>query len=116
MTSRAGVGLPDNSGGVALRFAVIENSREWTEPTRRTSHAVPVSVYVEDVEAEARRRLRSVKLNEWRTREFITGRPMPDEIRHFALQVEFAAKAISRLSPIPDDFDSDFYWPRALDL
>ena len=99
-----------------MRFAVIEKSREWTEPTRRTSHAVPVSVYVEDVEAEARRRLRSVKLNEWRTREFITGRPMPDEIRHFALQVEFAAKAISRLSPIPDDFDSDFYWPRALDL
>ena len=110
------MGLPDNSGGVALRFAVIENSREWTEPTRRTSHAVPVSVYVEDVEAEARRRLRSVKLNEWRTREFITGRPMPDEIRHFALQVEFAAMAISRLLPIPDYFDSDFYWPRALDL
>lgn len=98
-----------------MRFAVIENNREWTEPTRRTSHAVQVSVLVEDVEAEARRRLRSVKLNEWRTREFITGHAMPEEIKHFALQVEFAAKAISRLLPIPEDFDSDYYWPRALD-
>lgn len=30
------------------------------------------------------------------------------------MQVEYAAKAISRLSPIPDDFDSDVYWPRPL--
>jgi hypothetical protein len=73
-------------------------------------------VLVEDVEAEANRRLRSVKLNEWRTREFITGQSMPAHIRHFALQVGFAAEAISRLSPIPADFDSDVYWPRALDL
>ena len=27
-----------------------------------------------------------------------------------------AAQAISRLSPIPEDFDSDVYWPRAIDL
>ena len=78
--------------------------------------AAPVAVLVEDVEAEARRRLRAIKLQEWRTREFITGRPMPDDVRHYALQVEFAAQAISRLSPIPDDFDSDVYWPRLMDL
>lgn len=102
--------------GTEVRFAVIDNSREWNEPARHVSHAVQAPVLVEDVEAEARRRLRSVKLNEWRTREFITGQPMPEHIRHFALQVDFAAKAISRLSPIPDDFDSDVYWPRALDL
>ena len=74
-----------------------------------------VAVLVEDVEAEARRRLRSCRIEEWRTREFITGRPMPDDVRHFAMQVEFAALAISRLSPIPGDFDSDVYWPRQLD-
>lgn len=98
-----------------MRFAVIEDSREWTEPARQGSEPATVSVLVEDVEAEARRRLRSCRLQEWRTREFITGRPMPDDIRHFALQVEFAAQAISRLSPIPQDFDSDVYWPRLLD-
>ncbi len=95
---------------------MIEGSREWTEPVRRSSTAVRTPVLVEDVEAEANRRLRSVKLNEWRTREFVTGHPMPDHIRHFALQVGFAAKAISRLSPIPEDFDNDVYWPRALDI
>ena len=83
---------------------------------RPVPQAAPVAVLVEDVEAEARRRLRAIKLQEWRTREFITGRPMPDDVRHYALQVEFAAQAISRLSPIPDDFDSDVYWPRLLDL
>lgn len=98
-----------------MRFAVIDGSREWTEPVGRGRQAAQQQVLVEDVEAEARRRLRAVKLDEWRTREFITGRPMPEDIRHFALQVEFAAKAISRLSPIPGDFDSDVYWPRMWD-
>lgn len=98
-----------------MRFAVIEGSREWTEPARLVPQTAPM-VLVEDVEAEARRRLRAIKLQEWRTREFITGQPMPDDVRHYALQVEFAALAISRLSPIPDDFDNDIYWPRLLDL
>ena len=85
---------------------------QWPEPRRLIPRAIPLSAGVADVEAEARRRLRSVKLNEWRTREFITGQPMPEDVRHYALQVEFAATAISRLSPIPQDFDSDVYWPR----
>ena len=100
--------------GTKVRFAVIEGSREWTEPVRRGSGPATGSVLVEDVEAEARRRLRACRIDEWRTREFITGRPMPDDIRHFALQVEFAATAISRLSPIPHDFDSDVYWPHLM--
>lgn len=91
--------------------SVIDGSREWTEPVRRGTNSVAASILVEDVEAEARRRLRSCRIEEWRTREFITGLPMPDDVRHFAMQVEFAAIAISRLSPIPDDFDSDIYWP-----
>lgn len=95
-----------------MRFAVIEGSREWTEPGRRGPAPASGTVLIEDVEAEARRRLRSARIEEWRTREFITGRPMPDDIRHFAMQVEFAATAISRLSPIPSDFDNDVYWPR----
>lgn len=94
-----------------MRFAVIEGSREWTEPTRFGTGPATVSVGVEDVEAEARRRLRACRIDEWRSREFITGRAMPYDIRHFALQVDFAASAICRLSPIPADFDSDIYWP-----
>ncbi len=105
-----------SSGARKVRFAVIEGTREWTEPARPETRSATVSILVEDVEAEARRRLRSCRIQEWRTREFITGRPMPDDVRHFALQVEFAAQAISRLSPIPEDFDSDVYWPRMLDL
>ena len=97
-----------------MRFAVIEGGREWTEPVRRESRPSMAAVLVEDVEAEARRRLRACRINEWRTREFITGRPMPDAIRHFAMQVEFAATAISRLSPIPHDFDDDIYWPKLM--
>ena len=95
-----------------MRFAVIEGSREWTEPGMSRQQMAPAVVSVEDVEAEARRRLRTIKLNEWRTREFITGQPMPDDVRHYALQVDYAATAIARLSPIPADFDSDVYWPR----
>ena len=99
-----------------MRFAVVEGGKDRVEPARPRTASVHTTVFVEDVEAEANRRLRSVKLNEWRTREFITGQPMPQHIRHFALQVGFAAEAISRLSPIPEDFDSDVYWPRDLDL
>jgi hypothetical protein len=99
-----------------VRLAVVDTTTQWPELRRHTPRSVPLSASVADVEAEARRRLRSVKLNEWRTREFVTGQPVPDQIRHFALQVEFAAQAISHLSPIPADFDSDIYWPRALDL
>lgn len=101
---------------IRVRFAQMEESREWTEPTWRGSPVVHAQIAVEDVEAEAIRRLRSVKLSEWRTREFVTGQAMPRHIRHYAVQVGFAAEAISRLSPIPPDFDSDIYWPRALDI
>lgn len=94
-----------------MRFAVIEGSREWTEPARPAKERVQ-SVQVEDVHAEARRRLNAIKLEEWRVREFVTGRPMPDHVRHQSLQIEFAAQAIARLSPIPQDFADDVYWPR----
>lgn len=95
-----------------MRFAVIEGSREWTEPSRHDPLSGLVAIRIEDVEAEAHRRLRAIRLNDWRTREFLTGQPMPEDVRHYALQVEYAAKAISRLSTIPQDFDSDIYWPR----
>lgn len=94
-----------------MRFAVIEGSREWTEALPEQVAATRV-VRVQDVQTEARRRLRCLKIEEWRVREFVTGRPMPDNIRHLASQIEFAAEAIGRLSPIPADYADDIYWPR----
>lgn len=94
-----------------MRFAVIEGSREWTEPAPPDVRQ-PRIIEVEDVEAEARRRLRALKLDEWRVREFVTGCPMPDAVRHLSLQIEFAAQAIGRLSPIPQNYTDDVYWPR----
>lgn len=94
-----------------MRFAVIEGSREWTEALPERVYA-PKAAGVEDVQAEARRRLRCLKIEEWRVREFVTGTPMPDNVRHLALQIEFAAAAIGRLSPIPADYADDVYWPR----
>jgi len=94
-----------------MRFAVISGSREWTEPTYEEAETRR-SIEVRDVQAEARRRLTIIKLEEWRVREFVTGVPMPDAVRHLALQIEFAAEAIGRLSPIPGDYADDVYWPR----
>ena len=98
-----------------MGFAVVQGGRDGRELNYGSQSAHKDVPLVEDVEAEARRRLRACRLDEWRTREFITGRAMPADIRHYALQVDFAAKAISRLSPIPQDFDSDVYWPRLLE-
>lgn len=94
-----------------MRFEAVESSREWTEPKQFTGRFSTEIHCFEDVEAEALRRLRACRFEEWRTRECITGNAMPQAIRHFAVQVEFAARAISNLLPIPDDFDSDVYWP-----
>lgn len=93
-----------------MRFAVISGSREWTEAA--PERAVPQHVVeVEDVQYEARRRLKLLKLDEWRVREFVTGTPMPDHVKHLALQIDFAAEALARLSPIPADYADDVYWP-----
>ena len=94
-----------------MRFAVIQGSREWTEAMPERA-AAPQGLVVEDVQAEARRRLRCLKIEEWRLREFVTGTPVPDHVSHLALQIEFAAQAIGRLSPIPSDYADDLYWPR----
>lgn len=94
-----------------MRFAVVNGSREWTEaPPQRVSPQRALDV--EDVEREARRRLKAIKVEEWRVREFVTGTPMPDSVRHLAMQIEYAAQAIGRLSPIPSDYADDVYWPR----
>ena len=88
-----------------MAFTLISGGKDREQVKRA------FGVKVQDVEAEASRRLRVARIDEWRVREFVTGRPAPAEIRHFELQVAFAAQAISRLSPIPPDFAADVYWP-----
>ena len=101
----------EREGRRIVRFAVISGSREWTEAA--PERVIPQrAVDVEDVQYEARRRLKSLKIEEWRVREFVTGAPVPDNIRHLAMQIEYAAQAIGRLSPIPADYADDVYWPR----
>lgn len=69
------------------------------------------SARVEDVLAEAARRRKAIGFDEWRVREFVTGRAMPNEVKYLELQITYAAEALSRLSPIPPDFADDVYWP-----
>ena len=92
---------------LTVRLAVIEGGLGYAgQSGRRTEPVRP-----EDVEAEAARRKRVGKVNEWRMREFVTGTPMPANIKYLELQIDFAARAICKLSPIPADFADDLYWP-----
>ena len=91
-----------------MRWAIIEGGRDLARHDGRDDSE---PVRPEDVEAEAARRLRQGKVNEWRTREFVTGHPMPPDIKYLELQIDFAARAICKLSPIPADFADDLYWP-----
>lgn len=91
-------------------FKVIEGGRgqaaqvdEWCEQGGEPSP--------EDVRLEAARRLGASGYHLSRTREFATGTPMPAPLKYLSLQIDFAAEALSRLNPIPEDFRSDGYWP-----
>jgi hypothetical protein len=92
---------------VQVRLAVIEGGLGYAGRSERGEDRIRP----EDVEAEARRRMREGRVSEWRTREFITGVPMPSDVKYLELQIDFAARAICKLSPIPVDFADDLYWP-----
>lgn len=91
---------------IKVRLAVSEGGLDYTGRDEWAER-----VRVEDVEAEASRRLRAGRVNEWRMREFISGTPMPADIRYLEVQIDFAARALCKLSPIPADFADDLYWP-----
>ena len=65
----------------------------------------------DDVRQEAQRRLNASGYTRARARALATGSAIPEAIRHFALQVNYVADALSALAPIPQDFQSDKYWP-----
>jgi hypothetical protein len=85
-----------------VRFRVVggyaaEATRQW--PCR------------DDVRQEAQRRINASGYTRYRAKALATGVMIPDAIRHFALQVNYVAEALSVLKPIPEDFQSDVYWP-----
>jgi hypothetical protein len=65
----------------------------------------------DDIRQEAQRRLNAAGYSRWRARSLATGAPIPETMRHFALQINYVADALSALKPIPQDFQSDGYWP-----
>ena len=65
----------------------------------------------DDVRREAARRLKMAGYDEGQTRSFVTGRPLPDGLRYLKLQMDFAAAALLKMSPIPADFRDRKYWP-----
>lgn len=93
-----------------MRFAVVDISREWSEPQPHNSAARTVDSG--EVEHEARRRKAMLKLDEWELRQYVTDRPVPEHIVQMCMQIDLAAAALVRLSPIPTDFADDLYWPR----
>jgi hypothetical protein len=93
-----------------MRFALVEDTREWSEPVKRVQDDAPV--YISQIEAEARRRKQMLRLDEWRMREYVTGTPVPARVHQLCQQIDFAALALSRMSIIPADYADDLYWPR----
>jgi hypothetical protein len=94
-----------------MRFAAISDTRGWSEPGSLPSGPDRI-VDSEDVLHEARRLKTLLNLDEWQLRQFVTDRPVPDHIVQMCRQIDLAAAALTRLSPIPTDFSNDLYWPR----
>lgn len=94
-----------------MRFAVIRDTREWSEPENPVA-GVDRNVDSIEVENEARRRKGLLKLDEWQLRQYVTDRPVPEHIVQMCRQIDLAAAALARLSPIPADYTDDLYWPR----
>jgi hypothetical protein len=84
-----------------IRFRVVAGTvveaRQW--PCR------------EDVRLEAQRRLNASGYTRHRARSLATGAEIPQTIRHYAVQINFVADTLIALKPIPQDFQSDIYWP-----
>jgi len=65
----------------------------------------------DDVRQEAQRRINASGYTRYRAKALATGAVIPDTIRHFVLQINYVTEALASLKPIPEDFQSDAYWP-----
>lgn len=93
-----------------MRYALLDDTREWSGPGHRTNNGH--TVCLTEIEAEARRRKNLLRIDEWRMREYVTGNPIPVRIDQVCHQIDLAAQALARMSVIPADYADDVYWPR----
>ena len=63
------------------------------------------------VSQEATRRLRQAGYQQAHMRSLATGQALPKPLHYFKMQVDFVARTLSALDPVPADFASDRYWP-----
>jgi hypothetical protein len=63
------------------------------------------------LEIEAARRIERIGYGGWLARERATGLPVPSTVRYLKAQIEFAAKAMAALDPLPENFRADHFWP-----
>jgi hypothetical protein len=92
-----------------MRYTDFGNLREWSENTPRA--AANRLIGFEEVFAEARRRKVALNIDQWQMEEYVSGDPMPARVQRLCKEIDLAANALSRMSPIPSDFADNVYWP-----
>lgn len=65
----------------------------------------------DDVRQEAQRRLNASGYTRHRAKALATGTDIPEAVRYYALQINFVVEKLTAIRPIPDDYQSDSYWP-----
>ncbi|MBJ6985879.1 MULTISPECIES: hypothetical protein [unclassified Devosia] len=92
-----------------MRYTDFVNRREWTENGQFV--AANRLIGIEEVFAEARRRKAVLNIEQWQMEEYVSGNPMPMRVQRQCKEIDLAANALSRMSPIPSDFADNVYWP-----
>ncbi|MBK1793306.1 hypothetical protein JHL21_02200 [Devosia sp. WQ 349] len=92
-----------------MRYTDFGNRREWTENGQFV--AANRLIGIEEVFAEARRRKAALNIDQWQMEEYVSGNPMPMRVQRQCKEIDLAANALSRMSPIPSDFADNVYWP-----
>ncbi len=60
---------------------------------------------------EAIRRLRQAGYTQQHMRRLVSGGSIPKPLEYYRMQVEFVARKLAALDPVPEDYASDIYWP-----
>lgn len=92
-----------------MRYTDFGKSREWSDNSALV--AANRLVGFEEVFAEARRRKVALNIDQWQMEENVTGDPMPLRVQRLCKEIDLAANALARMSPIPNDFADNVYWP-----
>lgn len=97
---------PEAAEGMQARWC----DGAWTvEPAHQADdHRSPT---IDDIKAEAARRIYASGLSWMVEREVSGGLPIPQAVKDYAAAVRAASGAMEAMSPIPDDYTDNRYWP-----